>query len=62
MFCEVSSSFSICGNRAVGAELIVGGQNSTVNAWPWAAALFSKTENSFFCPGTLISEKHVITG
>lgn len=40
------------------------GQLSKDGQWPWAAALYLKTENQrqYFCSGTLISDQYVLTG
>lgn len=30
--------------------------------WPWLVAFFNKVEGKFFCSGSLISQKHVVSG
>lgn len=50
-----------CGSSAKGTGLIIGGNFSDENQWPWLAALITRSESNFFCGGTLISKRHVLT-
>lgn len=57
---------SDCGSKEVSRGLIKGGIESNENEWPWLASLVRKSENivkngGFFCSGTLISLRSVIT-
>ena len=51
-----------CGQRVVVSGLIVGGNETKPGEWPWLVALTLNPSHSFFCGGTLISEKHVLSG
>ena len=51
-----------CGHKFSGVGYIVGGSKALPNAWPWLTVLLYKPKNKFFCGGSLISEKHVISG
>lgn len=53
----------------VGTGLILNGETFAKNSWPWMVALLlrqkeseAKQEPKFFCAGTLISRKQVLTG
>lgn len=50
-----------CGSSAKAAGLIIGGKFSENNQWPWLAALITRSDETFFCGGTLISKRHVLT-
>lgn len=56
-----------CGVIAGGNEkvpLIFNGQSYSRGDWPWLVALYRNKEGSltFICAGTLVSERHVISG
>lgn len=36
--------------------------NSTIANWPWLASLFHYFNGQYFCSGTLISDRHILTG
>lgn len=42
--------------------LVIGGNRTDRGQWPFLVALRHIIENKFFCGGSLISSKHVITG
>lgn len=55
-----------CGQRSHSHTIvsrIINGQNSVPNSWPWHVGLFFKIFNgfSFFCGGSLISKKYVLS-
>lgn len=50
-----------CGSNVKGTGLIIGGSFSEKNQWPWLVALVNKSDENFFCGGTLISKRHVLT-
>lgn len=50
-----------CGSSAKVTGLIIGGKFSENNQWPWLAALIKRSDETFFCGGTLISKRHVLT-
>lgn len=52
----------VCGQQFVLAGLIAGGNKTVRGEWPWLVALELKPDGMFFCAGTLISEKHVLSG
>lgn len=37
-------------------------QVNYVRAWPFLAALYRTDQSKFFCGGTLISSRHILTG
>ena len=53
-----------CGLRDGGSGLSVGGNSSKVNAWPWLVAFAHRIvgNRDFFCGGSLVSAKHVVSG
>lgn len=63
-FIGVSSDHSIlhCGRRFEGHGLAYGGAKSQQNAWPWLVAFENLQKNKFVCSGSLISNKHVLSG
>lgn len=56
-----SSLQDFCGNSVVSSGLIVGGGRIKRGQWPFIAALFSTRNGEYFCGGTVISKRHVIT-
>lgn len=72
LICEVTSSspnrhkrdVTTCGNSIRSTSLIAGGTSFPSGAFPWVVALnYTKNKQThFFCSGTLISSRHVITG
>lgn len=51
-----------CGRRAGVVGTIFGGSAVKKNSWPWITALFDRAEDKFFCAGSLINSKHVLSG
>ena len=53
-----------CGRRIIGSGLISGGNPSNANAWPWLVAFAHRVigNRDFFCGGSLVSAKHVVSG
>jgi hypothetical protein len=51
-----------CGKSHFGIGTVISGRPSTPHSWPWLVAFFFKPENQFFCGGSLISAKHVLSG
>lgn len=51
-----------CGRSNEVVGLIYNGEKSTSGDWPWIVALFYRPANSFFCSGSLVSEKHLLSG
>jgi hypothetical protein len=51
-----------CGGRPAGSGLVYGGNHTRLHSWPWLVALRLKPTNDFFCGGSVISERHVISG
>lgn len=50
-----------CGNSVVSSGVIVEGNAIKRGQWNFMAALFYTKDDKYFCGGTLISHKHVIT-
>lgn len=52
-----------CGWRFTTTTRIVGARIADVGSWPWMVAIFRKykTIKRFYCGGSLITQKHVIT-
>jgi Trypsin len=51
-----------CGKRSLVVGTVLGGDEARKNSWPWLAALFNRRYDNFFCAGSLISRKHVLSG
>jgi secreted trypsin-like serine protease len=51
-----------CGRRLSGEGNVYGGNHTELHSWPWLVTLHLKPTNTFFCAGSLISDRHVITG
>ena len=54
----------VCGKPAKSSGFIVNGKNFKRGEFPWMVAMLNKLKKSpeFFCAGTLVSTRHVITG
>ncbi|XP_005163955.1 chymotrypsinogen A [Danio rerio] len=50
----------VCGRAPLNTK-IVGGLNATEGSWPWQASINFKSTGQFFCSGSLISERWVLT-
>ena len=55
---------SVCGRPAQATAFIIHGEELKRGEFPWMVALLNKSKipAEFFCAGTLISTRHVITG
>lgn len=51
-----------CGRKSLIAFRIFNGEHSDPNSWPWLVVFHYTPKNVFFCGGSLISAKHVLTG
>lgn len=54
-----------CGKHsATGLGLVTGGSNFPRGAWPWMVALYkiNRRSEKYFCGGTFILERKVLTG
>lgn len=61
--CQICNSDIIeCGTVTAINDLILGGNEVSKGAWPFAVVISRKINNKFLCGGTLISKKHVLTG
>jgi secreted trypsin-like serine protease len=57
----VSSAEPLCGDKPESSEIVLDGNQTRINSWPWFVALRFKPTNAFFCAGSLISDRYVIT-
>lgn len=51
-----------CGTVNLYREAVFGGNETVKDEWPFIAALYYSKTFSYFCGGTIISHKHVLTG
>lgn len=52
-----------CGHgRTKVLPFVIGGERAKRNDWPWMAAVIDRKNDEFVCGGSLISEKHVLSG
>lgn len=51
-----------CGQKFSGVGNIFGGHRVISNAWPWLTVFLNKSKKTFFCGGSLISAKTVVSG
>lgn len=51
-----------CGQRRVLSGTIFGGSSTSRGQWPWLVAFVYRFSEKFFCGGSLISTKHVLSG
>lgn len=51
-----------CGTVSVVYDLIGGGNETPKGAWPFVVVLQQLSKSETICGGTLISNKHVLTG
>lgn len=57
-------TYSVCGDRPAfirPALRVVGGDIADPNAWPWQVSIFGGTDQRYFCGGTIIDEKWILT-
>ena len=59
--CFTISLQASCGDSTTVSGLVVGGTQIKRGQWPFIAALFRSKTEEYFCGGTIISYKHVIT-
>lgn len=68
MFCIIGmvnlseASKEDCGTRKVFVPYIFGGSSIQKAEWPWLVAFFHRIESKFFCSGSLVSKKHILSG
>lgn len=67
IFCVVSgqvrNEINKCGVQSSSfATRIFGGVETEKNEFPWLVAIHHRAARSFFCAGSLISAKHVLSG
>lgn len=69
IFCGLIFQFKIievtnseCGTVAVAIPQIFRGTGIVRGQWPFLVALFHTKDNGFFCGGTIITTKHILTG
>jgi hypothetical protein len=62
---ERAVTSSRCGKSRAARELSIGGNHTVPHSWPWMVALRKKlpeNKSEFFCAGSLIAERHVVSG
>jgi hypothetical protein len=58
-----SSEGAVCGTRSSGRGNAFGGTPvKKETPWPWLVALINWPKDELFCGGSLVSEKHVVSG
>lgn len=50
-----------CGTVPYATGFIIGGEKSKPGQWPFVVALLAYTERQFFCGGSIISKRHILT-
>ncbi|XDV13434.1 hypothetical protein PO909_001836 [Leuciscus waleckii] len=50
----------VCGQARLNTK-IIGGQNATAGSWPWQASIQSVSFGGYYCSGTLINKKWVLS-
>lgn len=51
-----------CGTVVVTDSLVQDGNRTVKGAWPFVVVLHLISDSEYLCGGTLISDKHVLTG
>ena len=51
-----------CGTSDFSVSLVIGGNKTEKGQWPYVAALYYADIFRFFCGGTVITTKHIMTG
>lgn len=59
---SLSSTAQKCGQFTVNSGLIVNGDDTVRGEFPFLIALWKLSDQSFFCAGNLISQRHAVTG
>lgn len=61
---SVSCGLPVCGIRPAYIQpslRVVGGDIADPNAWPWQVSIFGGTDRKYFCGGSIINEKWILT-
>lgn len=51
-----------CGVKSGFVATIFGGERVEKGEWPWMVAFIHRKEEVFFCAGSLVSKKHILSG
>lgn len=51
-----------CGQKTVGVGNVYGGKLVEANSWPWLVAFMKEPENTFFCGGSYVSKRFIVSG
>ena len=67
LICLQAKSTSVkneCGKKNAAKGLVYGGEQTKPNTWPWLVAFSHRVKRKqiFFCGGSLVSTKHVVSG
>lgn len=61
VFGNLQSYHQDCGRRTIG-RIVGGSKVESKDEWPWLVAFVNKVKHSFSGSGSLISEKHIVSG
>jgi secreted trypsin-like serine protease len=60
---DLSKSSEICGIKTVVLDdRVLGGNKMMRGDWPWLVAFAHQVKNTFFCAGSLISNRQILSG
>jgi secreted trypsin-like serine protease len=51
-----------CGKRLAPRAFVYNGKQAKPYSWPWLAAFTYRDNDEYFCAGSLVSKRHVVTG
>ncbi|CRK96186.1 CLUMA_CG009615, isoform A [Clunio marinus] len=60
-FLVIEESFGQCGQQKILVNRIFGGDSTQPGEYPWLVAFYERRSNTFFCAGSLISQKHILS-
>lgn len=61
-FIETPAVVRSCGKVKFASGMVIGGSKIRRGQWPFLVALHHLEDKTFFCGGSLISTRHVLTG
>ncbi|CRK96187.1 CLUMA_CG009616, isoform A [Clunio marinus] len=57
----IQQIYSQCGQQKILVSRIFGGDSTQPGEYPWLVAFYERRSNTFFCAGSLISQKHILS-